>query len=375
MCDEEASTTEQNDEFHLEWWYDLDQHFLGNVSLLNARPSYATELETDDGTFPATVHLPINPENAGGLANFLAPPADWAATPKTAEESWGTCSRTTALGFEGVAVKRLAFNLRTASALTPLDLRAEGYYLLAQQILLHIDTWWDNVKTWLEITTNQRLAQIGHVTEDLLNPYTRASVWAVDNDTGQRDKLQIGGTMVRGPDRVLPVTPEALQDCVALATTPPPPAWTLLRDARSLQNDYQMRRSVIDAATAADLAAAHRIELLLAGETDQARRKKLTGAKTSALGGKVATLRKFGDEDLPADLDTLIKTRNGAVHDGFDVRWDKWEPSFLAALELVEHTFPLPTAPGSGRKLQCYWSHALLPSTVPRLSQPAQVQF
>jgi hypothetical protein len=96
-------------------------------------------------------------------------------------------------------------------------------------------------------------------------------------------------------------------------------AWTLLRDARALQNADQLRRAVIDAATAAELAATKRIDDLLAKETDPHRRQTLSEAKT--LGGKARALRDVGDE-LPENFKTdLVDKRNDAVHEGREVRY------------------------------------------------------
>lgn len=358
MPREEHETSDSDEQVHLEWWYDLDRPFLAAVDLLSARPSYSTLLATEDGVFPVTLRLPETLEIELGLANFLAPPRQWGATTREADEHWGTHSRHDGLGFKGVAIKRLAFSVRAHSAVVDPAMRTEwGEELLAQQILHVIDTWWDNVKTWLEIATNQRLTQIGHEASDSLNPHTRTSIWAVDDE--RRREVNVGGTVILGPERVIGVTPDILQDCVALATTKPPLAWTLLRDARALQNADQLRRAVIDAATAAELAATKRIDDLLATETDPKRRKTLTKART--LGQKADALENVG-ETLPASFHgDLVDRRNNAVHEGAEVRYPQWESAFRAALELVERVYPLPTAPGSSEPLRCYWSRGTRP--------------
>lgn len=351
---------DEDEEVHLEWWYDLDRPFLAEVGLLSARPYYPTSLATEDGTLPVTLRLPATPEIERGLANFLAPPQDWTATSREADEQWGTHSRNNALGFTGVAIKRVAFTVHATSGLVDPAIRAEwGQELLAQQILHNIDTWWENVRTWLEIATNQRLAQVGHEANDWLNPHTRTSIWAVD-DSERRHEVRVGGTVILGPERVISVTPEILQDCVAFAATTPPLAWRLLRDARALQNAGQLRRALIDAATAAELAATTRIDELLARQTDPERQRILARAKT--LGGKATALQEAGDE-LPANFKIdLVDRRNDAVHEGIEVRYPQWEAAFCVALALVERVFPLPTAPGSSEPLTCYWSRTTPPS-------------
>lgn len=359
MPHEENAVSNDDDQVHLEWWYDLDRPFLAAADLLSARPAYSTLLATEDGVFPVTLRLPGTPETEVGLANFLAPPREWMTTTREADEHWGTHSRHDGLGFKGVAIKRLTFSVRAYSTLVDPAMRAEwGQELLAQQILHQIDAWWDNVRTWLEIATNQRLTQIGHEAGNALNPHTRTSTWAVDDDE-RRHELNVGGTVILGPKRVIGVTPDILQDCVALATTQPPLAWTLLRDVRALQNADQLRRAVINAATAAELAATKRIDDLLAAETDPQRREMLTKART--LGKKADALENAGDT-LPASFHVdLVDRRNNAVHEGTEVRYPQWEDAFRAALELVERVYPLPTAPGSGEQLKCYWSRSTRP--------------
>lgn len=359
MSDGDDVVLDEVEEVHLEWWYDLDRPFLAEVDLLAARPFYSTALITEDGIFPASVRVPRIAPTERGMAGFLAPPLDWTATTPEPDERWGTHSEDDAPGFKGVAIKRLAFSMHADSALVDPAMRAEwGQELLAQEVLHNIDTWWENVRTWLEIATNQRLAQVGHEANDWLNPRVRTSVWTVDND-GQRDQSRVGGTVIIGPERVIGVTPEILQNCVALAATTPPLAWRLLRDARALQIADQLRRAVIDAATAAELAATKRIDDLLTKETDPYRRKTLSEAKT--LGGKATALRKVGDE-LPENFKAdLVDRRNDAVHEGRDVRYPEWEAAFRAALALVERVFPLPAAPGSREPLTCFWSRATGP--------------
>lgn len=354
------SDDDADEEVHLEWSYDLDRPFLAHVDLLSARPSYSTSLATEDGVFPVTMRLPTTPDDERGLANFLAPPHDWATTSREADEHWGTHYRDQMLGCKGVVVKRLAFTVHVHSALVDPAMRTElGPDLVAQQVLLTIDQWWENVRTWLEIATNQRLAQVGHEPSDWLNPNTRTSIWNRDA-TGRREELHIGGTVLVGPDRVISVTPEILQDCAALATTTPPLAWRLLRDARALQSADQLRRAVIDAATAAELAVTRRIDDLLASQRDPDRRKALK--KASGLGGKTRALRDAGDELPPNFTRDLVDRRNDAVHEGTDVRYPEWEAAFGASLAIVERVFPLPTAPGSSSPLTCHWSRAAPPA-------------
>jgi hypothetical protein len=259
-----------------------------------------------------------------------------------------------ALGFKGVTVKRLAFEIRVEPHQVNRAIRSEwDSYLLELEILNNIDTWWENVRTWLEIATNQRLAQVGHEAIDWFNPHTRTSIWAVD-DSGDRQQSTVGGTVIRGPERVLGVTVEILRDCLALATTKPPLAWALLRDVRALQNADQYRRAVIDAATAAEIAATSLIDGLVAGRESEERDKLLKQHQT--LGGNATLLGKLGDGPPAGFKEELVQRRNEAVHEGIELKYDEWEAAFRQALALVQKAFPLPTAPGSSEPLTCHWS-------------------
>ncbi|GAB4665666.1 hypothetical protein A5689_19570 [Mycobacterium intracellulare subsp. yongonense] len=344
---------------HLEWWYDLDRPFLAEVDLLAAGSSYSTSFVTEDGVFAATVRLPRTPDVEGGLADYLAPPRDWAATLPTPGEEWGIHYKDHTLGFKGVVIKRLAFSIQAGPEVVEPAIRSEwGQDLLAVEILNTIDTWWENVRTWLEIATNQRLAQVGHEASDWLNPNTRTSIWTVD-ESGEREPLRAGGTVVQGPERVLGVTATILRDCLALAHFEPPLAWTLLRDARALQNANQYRRSVMDAATAAELAATKLVDDLLVGTESGERARLLRDRSHQGLGGKAVLLRKLGQgppEGFKADL---VDRRNDAVHEGIDLKYLEWQAAFRAALALVEQGFPLPTPPGSSGPLTCYWSRTI----------------
>jgi hypothetical protein len=170
MSDKDDAVLDEDEEVHLEWWYDLDRPFLAEVDLLAARPAYSTPLITEDGIFPASVPVPRTAPIERGIASFLAPPLDWMATAPEPDERWGTHSEHDALGFKGVAINRLAFSVHADSALVEPVIRAEwGQELLAQEVLHNIDAWWENVRTWLEIATNQRIAQVGHEANDWLN--------------------------------------------------------------------------------------------------------------------------------------------------------------------------------------------------------------
>lgn len=147
----------------LEWWYDLDQPFVAHSELLSDQRSYDTRLVAPGVTYEASVLLPRLPDKDYRTASYLAPPPGWSATPAETSEDWGIDYKDSAMGLRGVVVKRLAF----VATLPPEDavaahLRAEwGLDILGIDVRNEIGTWWDKVRTWLEISTGQRLTQVG----------------------------------------------------------------------------------------------------------------------------------------------------------------------------------------------------------------------
>ncbi|MBU8841238.1 hypothetical protein [Mycolicibacterium goodii] len=340
------------DVVRLEWCYDIRRPLLAHADLLSARPSYSTALTTEDGTFPATVLLPRSFDtNNTAISDFLAPPHGWVPTRPSPDKEWGTYHRSGP--FQGVVIKRLAFTIETDLKDVKEGLRGEWEALLALEIRHNMDSWWENVRTWLEISTNQRLAQVGHEEGFWLDTYSNTSVWTVADD-GTRQPMPIGGTGVPEPDKVLAVTPETLQDCLELATTTPPLAWTLLRDARALQRAGQHRRAVIDAAIAAELAVTQLIDQQLQNTDEDKRENLLKSHKT--LGGKTTLLKELG-APLPDPFKAeLIDRRNKVLHEGENITAKQSAEAFMQAVPVVSKAFPLPTAQASGRTLACLWS-------------------
>lgn len=128
------------------------------------------------------------------------------------------------------------------------------------------------------------------------------------------------------------------------------------------RNADQYRRAVIDAATAAEIAATKLIDGLVVGRAPEERNQLLMKHQTH--GGKTKLLAKLGDPPPATFWADLVDRRNDAVHGGLDVGFPQWRAASLAALTLVERAFPLPTAPGASAPLTCHWSLILEGSKV-----------
>ncbi|MET0995644.1 MAG: hypothetical protein ABWY20_16875 [Mycobacterium sp.] len=145
-----------------------------------------------------------------------------------------------------------------------------------------------------------------------------------------------------------------LSGCIALVPDGPPPlAWTLLRDARSLHEVSQHRRAVIDAATAAELAVTKMLDSLLTSHTLTKRAKLLK--QNQMLGQKTALLGKLGSPLSQSFYDDLVCKRNDAVHDGVNITPAECEKAIAEAVGVVETAYPLPVPRGFTHPLQRHW--------------------
>ena len=122
----------------------------------------------------------------------------------------------------------------------------------AESIVKAMDSWWDTVRTWLEIVTGQNLTKIGHE-EDTIVLGNKTPIWVVTADGSAKDPFSFPITVDLSLRHVNAVTADVLQGCLSVASNGfPALAWTLLRDGRSLYKVHQYRRALIDAATAAE---------------------------------------------------------------------------------------------------------------------------
>jgi hypothetical protein len=147
----------------------------------------------------------------------------------------------------GVVVNRIVLTADIEAGSTDLQ-------QIAKSIVSAMDTWWDTLRTWLEVVTGQHLTRIGHEGITVLG--NTSPIWQVREDGTDVTVFPKPFRATVGHGLVNAVTAEVLRGCLSAAAEDSSPlAWTLVRDARSLHEAGQYRRAVIDAATAAELAA------------------------------------------------------------------------------------------------------------------------
>lgn len=322
----------------LECWYNLDTRFVAPAELLNE--TFATRIADHDATvYPPSVTV------GDGVGRFgLAPPRILGRPPAESGSQWGIVHQWTKAGPVGVVVEQLAFTAEIADG--------EDLQHAAESIVAAMDTWWDNVRSWLEVVTGQHLTRVGHQkTLHIGNP----PIWPLLGDgTHERPisvaatiSLQVGGPQVAG------VTADILRDCVALADEGPSLAWILLRDARSLAEADQRRRAVIDASTAAELAVTAMLDVSLRSETPSEAARLRNSAKT--LGRKADLLGRRGHPLPDSFFPNLVDRRNDAVHEGVPISPGDCRAAIAEAVPVVEIAFPLPTPPGTGQAIRRLW--------------------
>jgi hypothetical protein len=118
----------------------------------------------------------------------------------------------------------------------------------------------------------------------------------------------------------------------------PTEAHIFLRDARNAANLGHHRRSVLDSATAAELALARlRDDSLAASPTHIARHVR----KSVRHIGRLATFLQMSRTDIPIDVEKEIGVpRNEAIHAGDDLDEETAEKALAKAEQLVDLAFP-----------------------------------
>jgi hypothetical protein len=111
--------------------------------------------------------------------------------------------------------------------------------------------WWDSLSSWIEVVTGQDLATFGD--RRPRQPQT-FHLWAGKPDGTMRPlSMMFNATLFSNSNVLVSEGVSACLRAVARGQAPPPERLHL-SDARSLHNNRQWRRAVIDAATAAEVA-------------------------------------------------------------------------------------------------------------------------
>ncbi len=190
---------------------------------------------------------------------------------------------------------------------------------VVDQVLEAIDPWFDRFCSWVEVLTGQ----------DLDPSPARQTAWSPGSSLTMRLVDEPGVDRRRPRCRVTIIEHNALSTddlrvAVGLASDGRMPAdeLILLREARAALGRNQARKAVLDAASAAELAAGRILQTQLAGVASS-----LADALTSGqtLGRLIGLLLKAGISVPDHAQEQLVAVRNAVVHRG------KW-PSHLEAM-------------------------------------------
>jgi hypothetical protein len=228
-----------------------------------------------------------------------------------------------------VCIKRVRILLPVSPA------EAADLYL-GPQLDDRLSPWWDALSSWVEVVTGQDLANLGDRRPK--QPQT-FHLWGGNPDGTMRPLVMTihGKPFPQAPA----LTSQGLQGCLAAVARGQPALQERLHlsDARSLHNDGQWRRAVIDAATAAEVAITSWLDnRLSAAEPDV----KAALLNTPLTLGRLHRLYTQLGGVLPGDFDRLVvKPRNDAAHRGMSLTQEQSTAAINATATLLDATTPI----------------------------------
>ena len=203
----------------------------------------------------------------------------------------------------------------------------------------HQAKWWTRLADWIGVVSSQDLIRLGK--NRTASSFEHLSMWLADPQDGQEPgfmKPNFGH--IRGYCGN-PLSTNQLATCMALAgnETPPPLAWMLIRDARSLLRSGEYRRAVLDIGTATELA----LTALLDERAPDALNDPKINKPVLTLGRlEVSSRRVDAEQALPDQLyERVIDPRNEATHEALPLTKDVAATVIATATELVGTAFPL----------------------------------
>lgn len=203
----------------------------------------------------------------------------------------------------------------------------DEFQTAASAFLIELDDWWNRFTDWVGVVAGQDFSGLG----GYLRRGTKAG--AIRTWTADSDGNRIGHAFEsRSPEPRYGIPSaklglEHLRRCVDLAGRQDPPAeWLLIRDARLLLNAGHIRRAVLDAGTAAEVAMTVLVDRCLDDLNTDDAVKTAVANRHDNLGLMTGLLRSLRADLLPPDVETdLIAVRNIAIHGrnrSGDRRWE-----------------------------------------------------
>jgi hypothetical protein len=223
----------------------------------------------------------------------------------------------------------------------------DEYDIATDDFGLEFEYWWTRFTSWVDIVASQDL--VGAPRHRQRQP---ADVSWISNAHGRRTAISSippATPPVSNTFRILEL--HDLEACAIAAGNGPPPAeWLLIRDARSQVNagddevgaGENLRRAVIDAGAATELAMTALIDKYLDDANALEPLRKALARSSTNLGGKHQLLRLLRPGLLSDRVQTdLIDKRNGASHRGEQYTWEQAQAALDIATAIVESANPL----------------------------------
>ncbi len=204
-----------------------------------------------------------------------------------------------------------------------------------------IDRWSSLLMDWMEVGFRKALQG---VREEVQEEGKALHAWGHDGSkyvTLATKKTIIGATINIG-EAGLPLDTWHRAVHRASVGDVPPTEYVLLRDARRNLQNGDFRRSVLDAATGAEMALTRMLDTHLASSSPIV--SELVKDRWAQIGGLVKALKKLGVK-LPNGIDGagLATPRNHAIHRGAMPSKDEATMCVSNAEKIIELTLPLAT--------------------------------
>lgn len=205
---------------------------------------------------------------------------------------------------------------------------------LAPSVRLRIEQWRDDLVLWLEALTEHAMRRKpGRILLDSLD------FWDAEGpiNGGAKGTVRLGGVSVD------PVSADNWSRVLnAAASGPPPVAWELIVDAQYLLASGDYRRSVIDSATAADIALSASMEELIRACPDNFQKLIKTRVLGKGLGTVAGAHQELGAQFWKEErLSKLKKARDLAAHDGVPPSESEAADAMKVARGIVRHVLPM----------------------------------
>jgi hypothetical protein len=193
--------------------------------------------------------------------------------------------------------------------------------------------WWDALSSWIEVATGQDLANLGDRRPKMPQTF---HLWGGNPDGTMRPLAMAFHATGFPPSNPLPS--HGLEACLAaVARGQAAPQERLhLSDARSLHNNGQWRRAVIDAATAAEVGITAWID---SNAEPDVRESLARNPRT--LGGLWRLYRDLGGAVSDDFQQVVVNPRNDAAHRGMSLTSEQSAAAINATDALLRTTTPM----------------------------------